>query len=169
MCTPKKNSTYEAGCSCPVDRKGDSCELPRDPCREAPRCGGGYCKTNHESNRGYLCICEGGIIKNEPCPFSRTCPIKDCGKQGICVETDGIIPTPNSRPIYYVCLCKSGYISSGSCDDLLNTQVPAVTSRCGPNGKPYPSRNPNNPVGCWCNNGTHIEEIQDDGPSEYCF
>lgn len=36
--------------------------------------------------------------------------------QGICVETDGIVATPNGRPIYYVCSCKSGYISSGSCD-----------------------------------------------------
>ena len=28
VCTPKKNSTFEAVCSCPVYRKGDSCELP---------------------------------------------------------------------------------------------------------------------------------------------
>lgn len=44
------------------------------------------------------------------------CPIKDCGMQGICVETDGILVPPSTKPIYYVCLCKNGYISSGSCD-----------------------------------------------------
>jgi hypothetical protein len=44
------------------------------------------------------------------------CPIKDCGLSGICVESDGIITTPGSKPIYYVCLCKNGFISGGSCD-----------------------------------------------------
>jgi Notch-like protein len=169
VCTRKSNATYEAICSCPVDRKGDSCELPRDLCREAPRCGGGYCKPNYASARGYSCVCEGGVVKNEPCAFSTTCPIKTCGTQGICVETDGLIPTPGSKPIYYVCLCKNGYIASGNCDVLLATKVPAAISRCGgPNGRPYPSRNPNNPIGCFCKNGTHIPEIEEDGPTEYC-
>ncbi|CAF4371546.1 unnamed protein product, partial [Rotaria sordida] len=85
-------------------------------CREAPRCGGGYCKPNYQSTRGYICICEGGAVKNEPCPFSPTCPIKDCGTQGICVETDGIITTPGGKPIFYVCSCKNGYISAGDCN-----------------------------------------------------
>ncbi len=115
------------------------------------------------------------------------CPIKDCGTQGICVETDGLVPKVGIRPIYYVCLCQQGYISAGSCDgkialnkqdlnfefsflllDLLGAGLTAVAGRCGPNGKTYPSRNPNNPIGCWCNNGTHIEEIEDDGPAQYC-
>lgn len=169
VCTKKSNATYEAICSCPLDRKGDSCEFPRDPCRETPRCGGGYCKPNYGAARGYTCICEGGVVRPDPCPFSKTCPIKDCGSQGICVETDGIVAIPGGKPIYYVCLCKSGYISSGSCDDLLNTSLTTAATRCGSNGKPYPSRNPNNPIGCWCKNGTHIEQIEEDGPSTYCL
>ncbi|CAF1017693.1 unnamed protein product [Adineta ricciae] len=168
VCTEKKNSTYEAVCACPVHRKGDSCELPNDKCREAPRCGGGYCKPNYASARGYSCVCEGGIVKVEPCPFSKSCPIKDCGTKGVCVETDGIIVPPSNRPIYYVCSCKEGYISSGSCDDVLGAQMATAQGRCGPTGKPYPSRNPNNPFGCWCNNGTHIPEIDADGPAQYC-
>ncbi|CAF1083657.1 unnamed protein product [Adineta steineri] len=168
VCTKKFNSTYEAICSCPVYRKGDSCELPRDICRETPPCGGGYCVPNYASTRGYSCVCEANVVKNEPCPFSKTCPIKDCGSQGICVETNGITIPPSTKPIYYVCQCKGGYISSGSCNDLLTTGMPTATSRCGTNGKPYPSRNPNNPFGCWCNNGTHIEEIEEDGPAQYC-
>ncbi|CAF0800802.1 unnamed protein product [Rotaria sordida] len=168
VCTKHPNATYEAICSCPPERTGESCEKSRDVCREAPRCGGGYCKPNYQSTRGYICICEGGAIKNEPCPFSPTCPIKDCGTQGICVETDGIITTPGGKPIFYVCSCKNGYISAGDCDGLLSTDVPNAAPRCGPNGRPYPSRNPNNPIGCWCNNGIHIEEIDPNGPSSYC-
>lgn len=55
--------------------------------------------------------------------------------------------------------------------DLIDVEVPsvAITTRCGPKGKPYPSRNPGNPIGCWCNNGTHVEEIQVDGPAQYCL
>jgi hypothetical protein len=53
--------------------------------------------------------------------------------------------------------------------ELLMTDVPSAETRCGPNGKPYPSRNPNNPIGCWCKNGTHIEEIEEDGPEKYCL
>ncbi|UJR16139.1 hypothetical protein I4U23_003050 [Adineta vaga] len=119
VCTQKKNATYQAICSCPVYRKGDSCELPNDICRQTPPCGGGYCKPNYASVRGYSCVCEGGVVKTEPCPFSKTCAIKDCGMQGVCVETDGIIVPPSNRPIYYVCSCKNGYISSGNCDDVL--------------------------------------------------
>ncbi len=44
------------------------------------------------------------------------CPIKDCGTRGVCVETDGIISAVGTKPIYYVCSCKQGYISSGNCD-----------------------------------------------------
>ncbi len=44
------------------------------------------------------------------------CPIKDCGTQGVCVETDGITSGVGTKPIYYVCSCKKGYISSGNCD-----------------------------------------------------
>jgi len=169
VCTRKSNATYEPICSCPVHRLGDSCELPRDLCRERARCGGGYCKPNYAANRGYSCVCEGGAVKTEPCPFPKNCPIKDCGGQGICVETDGIIVTPGSRPIFYVCSCTNGYISAGNCDELIKTDIPTATPRCGPNGKTYASRNPNNPIGCWCNNGTHIEEIADDGPTQYCL
>jgi hypothetical protein len=43
-----------------------------DLCRESPRCGGGYCKPNYGLPRGYQCICEGGVVRNEPCPFSRS-------------------------------------------------------------------------------------------------
>jgi len=90
VCTRKSNATYEAICSCPVNRLGDSCELSRgrlintlerlysnelfilDLCRVAPRCGGGYCKPNYASARGYSCVCEGGVIKPDPCPFSKS-------------------------------------------------------------------------------------------------
>jgi hypothetical protein len=44
------------------------------------------------------------------------CPITNCGTQGICVETDGIVVTNGARPIYYVCLCQEGYISAGDCN-----------------------------------------------------
>ncbi|CAF4059755.1 unnamed protein product, partial [Rotaria sp. Silwood2] len=168
VCTKNPNTTYEAICSCPPDRTGESCEKPRDLCREAPRCGGGYCRPDYQAARGYVCVCAGGSVRNDPCPFSTTCPIKDCGTQGICVETDGIVTVPGGRPIFYVCQCKLGYITSSDCDGLLTTQIPTAASRCGPNGRPYPSRNPNNPIGCWCNNGTHIEEINASGPSSYC-
>ena len=43
-----------------------------DVCREKPPCGGGYCKTNYASTRGYSCVCEGGIVKSEPCAFSQS-------------------------------------------------------------------------------------------------
>jgi hypothetical protein len=52
---------------------------------------------------------------------------------------------------------------------VLGAQMTTAASRCGSGGRPYPSRNPNNPIGCWCNNGTHIEEIRDDGPPTYCL
>lgn len=168
VCTKKANANNEAVCSCPVSRKGEFCELPRDPCRESPRCGGGYCKPNYASTRGYTCVCEGPVSQADPCPFPKNCPIKDCGTKGICVETDGIVTGTGAKPIYYVCLCQNGYISSGSCDTLLDTDVPAAVATCGSEGKPYPSRNPNNPIGCWCNNGTHIEEIREDDPKPYC-
>jgi len=104
-----------------------------DVCRESPHCGGGYCKPNYNAIRGYSCVCQGGVIKTEPCPFSKSkflyvffyievlyllldCPITNCGTQGICVETDGIVVTNGARPIYYVCLCQEGYISAGDCN-----------------------------------------------------
>ena len=52
--------------------------------------------------------------------FILACPIKDCGTQGICVETDGLIPKGATKPIYYVCLCQKGYISAGSCDGKID-------------------------------------------------
>ena len=104
------------------------------------------------------------------------------------METDGLIPRSANKPVYYVCTCQQGYITSSNCDSkvssrdtrfdvvvffdelaLLQTAIPAAASRCGPNGKTYPSRNPNNPIGCWCNNGTHIEEIEVNGPTQYCL
>ncbi len=90
VCTRRANASYEAVCSCPVNRQGDACEIPRgkdwsivskenwnklfliDPCREAPRCGGGYCKPNYATSRGYSCVCEGGVVKPDPCPFSQS-------------------------------------------------------------------------------------------------
>ncbi|CAF2185083.1 unnamed protein product [Rotaria magnacalcarata] len=168
-CTKKANTTYEAICSCPPERQGESCEKPRDVCREGARCGGGYCKPNYSSPRGYTCVCEGNVVKNEPCPFTRNCPIKDCGAQGICVETDGIVVTPGTKPIFYVCLCKNGYINSGSCNDLIDKDIPKAVTPCGPNGDPYPNRNPNNPIGCWCKNGTHIPEIDINSSAGLCL
>jgi hypothetical protein len=29
VCTRKSNATYEPVCSCPIDRKGDSCEISK--------------------------------------------------------------------------------------------------------------------------------------------
>jgi hypothetical protein len=52
--------------------------------------------------------------------------------------------------------------------DLLNSIPTTYATQCGTLGKPYPSRNPNNPVGCWCNNGTHIEEVDANDPGPYC-
>ena len=115
---------------------GDRWCVGLDLCREAPRCGGGYCKPNYGSPRGYSCVCEGGVAQGQPCAFSKSnlgtfssslsltsislshseCPIKDCGTEGICAETDGITPTPGTRPIYYVCMCKKGYITSNDCN-----------------------------------------------------
>ncbi len=43
-----------------------------DVCREGPRCGGGYCIPNYSVTRGYSCVCEGGVVKSEPCPFSKS-------------------------------------------------------------------------------------------------
>lgn len=178
-----------------------------DLCREAPRCGGGYCKPNYGATRGYSCVCEGGVVKAEPCAFSKSssdhwklrpfltsislslsaCPIKSCGSQGICVETDGLVATPGSRPIYYVCMCKGGYIAASDCEgkesdirkridtyllsiDALGTAVvTAATTACGAKGRPYPSRNPNNPIGCFCKNGTHIEEIPENAVAPLCI
>ena len=105
-----------------------------DVCRESSRCGGGYCILDINFPRGYGCICENGRIQAEPCPFSKSneelklkflsksivlagCPIKNCGQRGICVETDGILlEYAKSKPIYYVCMCDNGYISSSNCD-----------------------------------------------------
>ena len=88
VCTRKSNATYEPVCSCPINRKGDSCEISKgmfkenifflkmlgfsDLCRESPRCGGGYCKPNYGTPRGYTCVCEGGVVKTDPCPFSNS-------------------------------------------------------------------------------------------------
>jgi hypothetical protein len=48
------------------------------------------------------------------------CPIKDCGTKGVCVETNGIITKPGARPIYYVCSCQNGYITSSDCDSKIH-------------------------------------------------
>lgn len=162
------NTSIEAYCTCPVTRTGPLCELPTDKCRQAPRCGGGYCKTDYSNPRGYHCVCEGNVVRTDPCPFGTNCPIRDCGTKGICTETDGLIPTPGSRPIYYVCTCLNGYITTRDCNNLIDNLVPAARIICGANGTPYPSRNPNNPIGCWCNNGTHIEEIMDSTATNLC-
>jgi len=169
VCSKAANATNQAICLCPVTRKGDRCENPTDVCRENPRCGGGYCKPNYTTARGFVCVCENGVVKTDPCPFSTKCPIKDCGPDGVCVETDGITVIPGGKPIYYVCQCRDGYIASGDCTSVLGAGKTAATASCGSNGKPYPSRNPTNPFGCWCNNGTHVEEIKDDAAKPICI